>query len=313
MGKSAACCRNGKYMNQLDIYCFTSIARTRSFSITARELMISQQAVSNHIKTLEDEIGYSLFFRDGQSAVLTKAGELMLDYFIKRDNLEADFFKNHSRPDPDAPFYIAWTQWAGCPPIPDSFLKGFRKKYPDKHFLVCDLSAEKAKEALKDKTIDILFTSHYSAEYMSTSWEQDFICSQEINLVRNRRAGYAEHALENYPFFAVSAGESNDQTVIKRTRETCSQMGFVPHNIYVCSDIGSAYLNVLTMNGLSLGTENTRGCEESDFLMTPTGVYSDYIMYSPHYPMNPNVRLFKEYIKEQIRNLPHREIREAGQ
>ena len=144
-------------MNQLDIYCFTSIARTKSFSITARELMISQQAVSNHIKTLEEEVGYTLFFRYGQSAVLTKAGEIMLDFFIKRDSLAADFFHAHKVKDESSPFLIAWTQWAGCPNIAQKLLDGFREKYPNDTFLVADMPAEKVRESLLERKIDILF------------------------------------------------------------------------------------------------------------------------------------------------------------
>ena len=300
-------------MNQLDIYCFTSIARTKSFSITARELMISQQAVSNHIKTLEEEVGYTLFFRYGQSAVLTKAGEILLDYFIKRDELASEFFESHSVKEEGTPFLIAWSQWAGCPAIPQKILQGFRKKYPQHHFLVADMTVKKIKEAIREKKIDILFTSQYSAEYMSTSWEHTFLCSQEICLVRSKRMDYEGKDLENYPFFTVPAGESNDHAVIERARNTCKKMGFVPRNVYVCDDLGSAYLNVLTRNGLSFGTDNTALLPESNFELTKTGVYSDYIMCSPFYTTDPAVKTFKEFVQESIKTIEHRSIKEAGQ
>ncbi|GEM_PF-6693431 len=300
-------------MNQLDIYCFTSIARTKSFSITARELMISQQAVSNHIKTLEEEVGYTLFFRYGQSAVLTKAGEILLDYFIKRDDLAAEFFQTHSTKEASAPFLIAWSQWVGCPAIPEQIMKGFRLKYPQHHFLVADMTVKKIKEAIREKKIDILFTSQYSAEYMSMSWEHTYICSQEICLVRSKRMDYTDKDLEKYPFFTVPAGESNEHAVIERARNTCAKMGFVPRNVYVCDDLGSAYLNVLTMNGLSFGTDNTALLPEGNFELTKTGVYSDYIMCSPYYTTDPAVKKFKDFVQESIKTIEHRSIKEAGQ
>ena len=300
-------------MNQLDIYCFTSIARTKSFSITARELMISQQAVSNHIKTLEEEVGYTLFFRYGQSAVLTKAGEILLDYFIKRDDLAAEFFKTHNTKEEGAPFLIAWSQWAGCPNIPAQILKGFRKTFPQHHFLVADMTVKKIKEAIREKKIDILFTSQYSAEYMSMSWEHTYICSQEICLVRSKRMDYTDKDLEKYPFFTVPAGESNEHAVIERARNTCAKMGFIPRNVYVCDDLGSAYLNVLTMNGLSFGTDNTALLPEGNFELTKSGVYSDYIMCSPYYTTDPAVKKFKDYVQQSIKTIEHRSIKEAGQ
>lgn len=300
-------------MNQLDIYCFTSIARTKSFSITARELMISQQAVSNHIKTLEEEVGYTLFFRYGQSAVLTKAGEIMLDFFIKRDSLAADFFHAHEVKDESSPFLIAWTQWAGCPSITQKILDGFREKYPNDTFLVADMPAEKVRESLLEKKIDILFTSRYSAEYMSMSWEHTFICSQEITLVRSNRISYSEEKLDLYPFFTVPAGETNEHTIIQRAKDTCAKMGFTPRNVSICEDLGSAYLNVLTMDGLSFGTETTALLPDSNFVLTKTGVYSDYMMCCPFYPAKPSVIRFRDYVKESIRKIPHRSIKEAGQ
>ncbi len=300
-------------MNQLDIYCFTSIARTKSFSITARELMISQQAVSNHIKTLEEEVGYTLFFRYGQSAVLTKAGEIMLDFFIKRDSLAADFFHAHKVKDESSPFLIAWTQWAGCPNIAQKLLDGFREKYPNDTFLVADMPAEKVRESLLERKIDILFTSRYSAEYMAMSWEHTFICSQEITLVRSNRITYSEDELDLYPFFTVPAGETNEHSIIQRAKDTCAKMGFTPRNVLICEDLGSAYLNVLTMDGLSFGTETTALLPDSNFVLTKTGIYSDYMMCCPFYPAKPSVVRFQNYIKESIRKIPHRSIKEAGQ
>ena len=288
-------------MNQLDVYCFTSIARTKSFSITARELMISQQAVSNHIKTLEEEIGYTLFFRYGQSAVLTKAGEILLDFFIKRDDLGAEFFQAHETKEAGAPFLIAWTQWAGCPAIPEALLKGFRGKYPQHHFMVADMTVKKLREAIQAKKVE------------SRAWNHTFICTQEICLVCSKRMDYPETNLENYPFFTVPAGESNDHAVIERAKNTCKKMGFVPRNVYICDDLGSAYLNVITMNGLSFGTDNTALLPKSNFDLRKTGVYSDYIMCSPHYTTDPAVKKFKDYVAENIRNIEHRSIKEAGQ
>ena len=300
-------------MNQLDIYCFTSIARTNSFSITARELMISQQAVSNHIKTLEEEVGYTLFFRYGQSAVLTTAGELLLDFFIRRDKLASDFFGLHNKKDEHSPFLIAWTQWAGCPKTPTDLLLGFQKKYPGDKYLVAEMTVVKLKQSILEKKVDVLFTSRYSAEYIAMSWESTFICTQELTLVRSRRSQNEDRPLDSYPFFTVPAGESSEHAVIERAKNTCAKAGFIPRNVYISPDLGSAYLNVITMDGMSFGTDHTALLPDSNFILTKTGIYSDYIMCSPYYTDKTSVQHFKDYISESIRNIPHRTLKEAGQ
>lgn len=56
-----------------------TVVETGSFSKAARSLHLTQSAVSQRIKFLEDAFGYSLFDRSGVSPLLTTAGEIVLD------------------------------------------------------------------------------------------------------------------------------------------------------------------------------------------------------------------------------------------
>lgn len=57
---------------------FATLARRRSFTNTARELCLTQSAVSHAIKTLEQDLGAPLFNRVGKTVHLTEAGERLL-------------------------------------------------------------------------------------------------------------------------------------------------------------------------------------------------------------------------------------------
>ena len=57
---------------------FVTLARTGSFTLTARELHLSQSAVSHSMKALEREVGCRLLDKLGKKAVLTQAGEQLL-------------------------------------------------------------------------------------------------------------------------------------------------------------------------------------------------------------------------------------------
>lgn len=59
---------------------FVTLARCCSFSQTARELFLTQSAVSHAIKSLEDELGCRLFDRLGRRAQLTQSGRHLLEY-----------------------------------------------------------------------------------------------------------------------------------------------------------------------------------------------------------------------------------------
>ncbi len=59
---------------------FLSVAENLSFSGAAEELLISQPAVTNHIKELESKYQVPLFDRKGNRIYLTKAGKLLYNH-----------------------------------------------------------------------------------------------------------------------------------------------------------------------------------------------------------------------------------------
>lgn len=58
---------------------FAVLARTGSFTQTARELYLSQSAISHAMKALEREVGCRLLDKMGKKAVPTQAGEQLLE------------------------------------------------------------------------------------------------------------------------------------------------------------------------------------------------------------------------------------------
>ena len=63
------------YLEQLRF--FHSVAERGSFTEAARELLLTQPAVSNQIRKLEEGLGQRLFERQGRQIQLTRAGEIL--------------------------------------------------------------------------------------------------------------------------------------------------------------------------------------------------------------------------------------------
>ncbi|WP_313373952.1 LysR family transcriptional regulator [Chishuiella sp.] len=59
---------------------FVKVAELLHFTKASEELYISQPALSQQIKQLEDELKVPLFYRKGRNTQLTQAGEIFLDY-----------------------------------------------------------------------------------------------------------------------------------------------------------------------------------------------------------------------------------------
>jgi DNA-binding transcriptional LysR family regulator len=57
---------------------FATLARVGSFTHAARELNLTQSAVSHAIKALERDLGCRLFDRMGRSVAITAAGKQLL-------------------------------------------------------------------------------------------------------------------------------------------------------------------------------------------------------------------------------------------
>lgn len=70
---------------------FRKIVKTGSFTRAAQELFVTQPTITNHIQTLENELGFSLFVRSSKSIRLTAEGEELAqkveNLFLQIENL----------------------------------------------------------------------------------------------------------------------------------------------------------------------------------------------------------------------------------
>ena len=62
-------------MNLNQLYYFKKLAELKHFTLTAKELFITQPSLSGSISSLEEELGLELFRRQGRTITLTKYGE----------------------------------------------------------------------------------------------------------------------------------------------------------------------------------------------------------------------------------------------
>lgn len=59
------------------------LAKTRSFTLAAKELFLTQSAVSHTIRSLEKDLDCRLFKRTTRGVALTRVGRLLLEYAEK--------------------------------------------------------------------------------------------------------------------------------------------------------------------------------------------------------------------------------------
>lgn len=110
---------------------FTMLARRGSFTLAAKDLFLTQSAVSHAIKALEEEVGTRLFDRTGKRARLTQTGEQFLRHAEKilqemelaRAGLEHMSNWGHSR-------LRVGASTTACQHILPTVLREFRQSFP---------------------------------------------------------------------------------------------------------------------------------------------------------------------------------------
>ena len=283
-------------MNNLDIFCFTSVARTRSFSITARELMISQQAVSRRIKGLEEELGFPLFLRNFQNVQLTDAGEMMLSYFLERNKLLDPFMH---RPDCHADqteLSIGCSQWLGCPDWFQAALDRFLQCSPGAGLFVHDLTADETRDALNNDRLDILLTTRYASAFLPVSWKVEPVSEEPIFLMGGSQFDQSGLKSVPHPFIAAFAGEKNEGAVRERLLADCGRLGVQAGTIEVLPVMGSVCLNILLTKALAF-VVNRRPLEDNpDYSILPIGRSATCVLCYPFRSKNPLVATFLEAI-----------------
>ena len=73
---------------------FYQIAKTGNFTRAAAALHITQSALSQRIKQLEEELGVTLLIRERSGTVLTTEGERMLRYCQLQSTMEEEMLRD---------------------------------------------------------------------------------------------------------------------------------------------------------------------------------------------------------------------------
>jgi LysR family transcriptional regulator, low CO2-responsive transcriptional regulator len=118
-------------LDSRQLHAFAALARRGSFTLAAKDLFLTQSAVSHAIKSLEDDVGCRLLDRVGRRVLLTQAGEQFLRHTEKilremeaaRAGLEHLTKWGHGR-------LRVGASTTACQHILPTVLREFRQSYP---------------------------------------------------------------------------------------------------------------------------------------------------------------------------------------
>ena len=169
---------------------FYTVARRLNFTKAAEELLISQPAVTKHIKELESQFNLALFDRKGNKVVLSPAGEVLLKHAedIQKIYRQIEFDLNQFNETLKGTLHVgsstSITQYI-LPPL----LARFHNMYQDIKIQLLNGNSEQIEQALLNKSIEIGIIESKSKrrEIQYTPFLKDeivLVCSSKNNLVK---------------------------------------------------------------------------------------------------------------------------------
>ena len=135
---------------------FITVADKKNFSKAAKALSLTQPAVSFQIQTLEQYYQTMLFDRVNRHVKLTAAGELLLDYAIHMNNLQAELERNMQQltGHVKGELLIGASTTIGEYILP-YVVGSFKQDYPDVNVTIQIMNTKDIGTAVSSKTFDL--------------------------------------------------------------------------------------------------------------------------------------------------------------
>jgi DNA-binding transcriptional LysR family regulator len=172
------------------IRAFVAIAETRTFTAGARQVNVTQAAISMQIRQLENEIGIPLFVRTPRRVILTQAGEILLERARKilreHDAALAQISEAHGAEHGRLRIGTASATFA-TEPLP-GILCALREKYPKADVSVFSGTSEALEQKILSGELDVAFVS---LPIESQNIQSELLISDEIVAIAHPTHGSA--------------------------------------------------------------------------------------------------------------------------
>lgn len=213
---------------------FMEVAQQKSFSKAARNLHISQSAISRMIKSLEEELGVTLFIRNAKTVEITAQGTIFYNY-AKRclfvfEHLKSDF-ENEFKLKQD-------TIEIGLPPITDAhvfakLLGEFKRTYPQIAIKLYEHGSKVIESSVQEGIIDVGII----CTIPNKDFESFFLSEDEMCVVMPKGYPLEENKevpmklLADYPLVLYR----DDFNLHDDILTNCKKIGFSPRVVFETS------------------------------------------------------------------------------
>lgn len=231
---------------------FQTVAKVQHMTKAAKQLSISQPALSRSIAKLEEELGVQLFDRKGRNIYLNRYGKIFLnrvEQSIRQIELGKQEIWDETHPD-HGTISIAFIPSLGISMVPD-MISAFQKDHPHVQFQLTQAGNREIFDLLKSRKVDLAFTALHQRDpeiiWNQLKMEELFLAVSTEHPLASRDATELSMAKDE-PF--ISFKDKNLLQII--IQDVCEQAGFSPNVVFKGEDIGTISGLVGAKLGVSL-------------------------------------------------------------
>lgn len=284
-------------MNTMQLECFLTVAETLNFARAARQLHVTQPAVTQQIHSLESELNVKLFKRTTRTVELTQAGLIFLDDAAAMLDISQRAKKRaqYSLDDAREPFVI------GCHSHDDIIrltksLKEMKTQFPDFYPVFQVIPFQHLYQRLSEESVDVVIAFREGIQRKSIKYEE---------LTRIRLIGIVD---DNHPLAdteAICLDDLQNYPVISLNPQKCPHdykklmtpimEDKSPSNVYFCDSVQASVALALAGYGIALLPDFL---QNSSFPIKRRPIIdTQYMSYGIHYKTvsgHPRLKTFIE-------------------
>jgi DNA-binding transcriptional LysR family regulator len=291
-------------INEVAAKCFLTLAKTLSFTETAKLMFMTQQSVSKHIAKFEEDVGFKLFIRTHHYVMLTKAGEYFFELFSKFDE---DFHKVIEK---TRQYYstifnslrIGYLEWLEISGELTSAVKKLKQENPELRFIGETHPQFKLIELFMQRKLDLIITYAEFAPKGIGIKKMKVLETPLVLLVSPDNPKVKEGAtVEDFrtePFIKAAASHETNSESRARAKRQCRELGFTPSEIIISPNIESAYMATEFGQGVFVSTMLSRMSLHSELMCYPVGKMEELQCFWHEDQENPAVAAFAAYLEQ---------------
>nr|WP_297861885.1 LysR family transcriptional regulator [uncultured Acidaminococcus sp.] len=236
-------------MDSRDLEYVTAIARTGSFSQSARLLFISQPALSQYIRRLEKNLGVTLFYRSRSKVELTPAGA----YYVKkgeailRQMQELEQTIRHWQQADQQQLSIGVSQFYGKWFL-TPYLQDIQKLLPGYRIQIVDGESRQLELQMVQRKLDFAIfpepVIHKEIRFLPLGTEEILFAFSKENQEAMALLSQAFHDgfldlrhYQDFPFVLPKEGLKMHKAALK----ICRHLGFQPQSVYSSENLDTVY------------------------------------------------------------------------